>query len=400
MNLHWTEGNSVRLLENGETFFPRIFNAIQAAEQEILLETFILFNDKVGRRLQEVLIDAARRGVRVELTVDGYGSHNLPADFISAMVSVGICFHVFDPSPQLFGMRTNLFRRLHRKLVVIDGRKAFVGGINFAADHLADFGPDAKQDYAVEVEGPVVDDVYRLLMKAIAMAHYRKLPSSAEQPPVRSIRRPGNTRMCFVTRDNEQHRTDIEECYLHAIRAARQEIFIAQAYFFPSYRLLREIRNAVDRDVHVGLILQGEPDMATAKLASGMLYDYLLHSGVRIFEYCKRPFHGKVAVIDGEWATVGSSNLDPLSLSLNLEANVMIDDADFNRQLRERLEDIIEHHCVEIKPEEKRSRYNLWRVVLSLVAFHILRRYPAWAGWLPAHRPKYAAAPSEHKPVG
>ena len=142
----WRGGNRVTLLENGEAYFPRVFAAIAEARHEILLETFILFEDKVGLELQRVLVEAARRGVRVEVTVDGYGSPRFTPGFVSEMVSVGVRFRVFDPHPGLLGMRINLFRRLHRKLLVIDGARAFVGGINYSADHLADFGPTAKQD--------------------------------------------------------------------------------------------------------------------------------------------------------------------------------------------------------------------------------------------------------------
>ena len=141
----------MQLLINGEQYYPRVFEAMAQAREEILLETFIIFDDKVGKQLQQVLIEAARRGVRVEVAADGYGTAELPAEFISAMTDAGVSFHAFDPQPLLLGMRTNLFRRLHRKIVVVDGERAFIGGINYSADHLGDFGAMAKQDYAVEV---------------------------------------------------------------------------------------------------------------------------------------------------------------------------------------------------------------------------------------------------------
>src|SRR5690606_37234668 len=145
----------------------------------------------------------------------------------------------------------------------------------------------------------------------------------------------GEAAAIFVTRDNGRHRNDIEQHYLAAIRSARSEILIANAYFFPGYRLLRELRNAARRGVRVGLVLQGEPDMPMVRAASKLLYDYLLSAGVEIHEYCQRPLHGKVAIVDEDWSTVGSSNLDPLSLSLNLEANVVIRDRAFNACLGE-----------------------------------------------------------------
>ena len=156
MSARWCAGNRIALLENGEAYYPRVFEAIGQARHEVMVETFILFADKVGWALHAVLLEAARRGVQVSLMVDGYGSPDLGPDFVDPLVEAGVRFQVYDPVPRLFGLRTNVLRRLHRKIVVVDGELAFVGGINFSADHLADHGPEAKQDYAVEVAGPIV----------------------------------------------------------------------------------------------------------------------------------------------------------------------------------------------------------------------------------------------------
>ncbi|MBI2383491.1 MAG: cardiolipin synthase ClsB [Gammaproteobacteria bacterium] len=393
----WTDGNRVRLLENGEEYYPRVFEAIARARREVLIETFILFDDKIGKELQARLIAAARRGVHVELTVDGFGSSELTPEFIAPMRIAGVHFHVFDPQPKLLGLRTNIFRRLHRKLAVVDGAVAFVGGINFSHDHVREFGPEAKHDYAVEVAGPVVEHVHALLARANAAYRHPGLRAwwarrfdRRPAPPAPAPR--GGARVALVTRDNGRHSGDIESMYRAAIGAARRQIVVANAYFLPGYRLLRDLRQAARRGVDVRLVLQGKPDMPTVRWAGANLYDYLLHSGVRIYEYCERPFHGKVAVVDDDWATVGSSNLDPLSLFLNLEANVVVRDAAFAAELRGRLFDLIAGCCTEIEPAQ-RPRRTLLRQGLGLVVFHSLRRFPSWAGWLPAHKPRYATLP-------
>jgi cardiolipin synthase len=385
----WRHGNRFQLLENGEEFFPAVFGEIAKAEREVILETFILFEDKVGWALHAVLLAAARRGVHVDVTVDGFGSPDLTPEFIGTLTEAGVSFHIFDPGPRLLGWRVKMLRRMHRKIVVVDGRVAFVGGINYSADHLADYGPEAKQDYSVRCEGPIVEDIHRFARSAIVPArrpyHWfprrRSAPESVPQPPA------GPADALFVTRDNVEHRTDIERHYRVAIRAARREVIIANAYFFPGYRLLRELRRAARRGVKVQLILQGEPDMQIVKVGAGMLYDHLLSAGVRIFEYCDRPLHGKVALTDDEWATVGSSNLDPLSLALNLEANVIIRDRAFNQHLRERLRHLMQHSCKEITAEAAPAS-SFARVAVTFFVFHFLRRFPAWAGWLPKHEPK------------
>lgn len=379
MNRPWVDGNQVELLINGEAYYERVFQAMAQAREEILLETFIIYDDKVGQRLQQVLIDAARRGVRVEVAADGYGTADLPDAFISAMTEAGIRFHAFDPQPRLAGMRTNLFRRLHRKIVVIDGERAFIGGINYSADHLGDFGPMAKQDYAVEVTGPVVAQVH---------ASSRRLLSPVLEPPsqVRPVTDPsGPASAVLVERDNGRHRNDIEAYYLEGFRLARQRIVVANAYFFPGYRLMRELRNAARRGVEVRLILQGQPDMRWVRALSRLLYNYLLRDGVKIHEYCQRPLHGKVALVDDQWATVGSSNLDPLSLSFNLEANLLIRDRAFNQRLYQHLDELAHQHCKAMTLERMVRGY-WWRAPLIFLCFHVIRRFPKIAGWFPAHR--------------
>ena len=398
MSAGWRSGNTFSLLENGEAFFPRVFQAIREARREVLLETFIIFEDKVGFELREALIRAAGRGAKVDVLVDGYGTDGLSDAYLEGLTQAGVNFRVFDPRARLFGMRTNLFRRMHRKLVVADGETAFVGGINFSADHLGDYGPQAKQDYAVEVRGPLVQDIREFMLAAIAPARRRSWRPWRRAGGDAAERR-DEAQAIFVTRDNDRCRTDIERHYRAAIRLARKDVLVANAYFFPGYRLLRELRGAARRGVRVRLILQGEPDMPIARLAGTTLYEYLMSAGVTIHEYCERPLHGKVAVVDDTWATVGSSNLEPLSLALNLEANVVIRDPAFNATLRESLERLIHDHC-RVIDRASRPRRKIHRLLFGVFIYHFLRRFPAWAGWLPAHKPRLRSIPPPQADAG
>jgi cardiolipin synthase len=401
MPARWTEGNQFTLLENGEEFFPRVFERIAGAQREVVLETFILFEDKVGLQLHEALVAAARRGVQVDVTIDGWGSPDLSTTFIRTLCEAGVRLHVFDPGPRPFGLRPKVLRRLHRKIVVVDGEVAFIGGINYSADHLADFGPEAKQDWSTEVRGPIVAEIHRFAHAALAAGsrhshhrHWWRLRRKVRHTPDQ-LPREGSARALLVSRDNSAHTTDIEHQYRVAIRSARRRIVIANAYFFPGYRLIRDLRRAARRGVDVRLILQGTPDMAIVKIGASALYSHLAKAGVRIFEYTDRPLHGKVALVDDEWATIGSSNLDPLSLSLNLEANVVIRDRAFNAQLLGRLEHLIEHSCQQIVPEELERQHRFGDVVRSFIAFHLVRLYPTLVGLLPRHRPRLAPAMPE-----
>ncbi|QHI98847.1 cardiolipin synthase ClsB [Xylophilus rhododendri] len=398
--LRWIAGNDIQLLENGEEFFPRVFECIANAQREVVLETFILFEDKVGKALHAALLKAARRGVKVDVMVDGFGSPDLSREFLESLTSAGVRFRVYDPGQRILGKRVGWLRRMHRKIVVVDGERAFVGGINYSADHLADFGPEAKQDYAVEITGPLVGHIHRFALHAIAIGGQGRRWFRRRIKAVHSeaIAATGPADAFFVTRDNHRHTNDIERQYRAAIRAARQRVVIANAYFFPGYRLIQEMRRAARRGVQVDLILQGQPDMPIVKIAASMLYHHLLHAGVRIHEYCDRPLHGKVAVMDDSWATVGSSNLDPLSLSLNLESNVVIRDKAFNHHLYERLAHLMQHSCKRVERENLAAEWSAWRLVRSFFVFHFLRWYPIAATWLP--NPRKRAMPVQLPTTG
>ncbi len=387
----WREGNQIRLLENGEEFFPAVFRAIEQAQHEVLIETFILFEDKVGLELLRVMVAAARRGVHITVTVDDYGSPGFSEEFLATIRDAGIRLLVFDPKPRAFGMRTNLFRRLHRKIVVVDREIGFIGGINYAADHLSDYGPEAKQDYAVELRGPIVGDLHHAVLALIERGARGRVPRRPLRDPAAGIPYAGDATVALLVRDNDYHRNDIEWHYRMAIRLAQKRVIIANAYFLPGYRLLRELAKAARRGVQVHLILQGQPDMPWVRATSTLLYDYLLDKGVHIHEYCQRPLHGKVALVDDEWSTVGSSNLDPLSLSLNLEANVAIRDREFTQHLAQRLEVLMKEHCRAVRPAHRHGR-GVWRLAAGFLVFHFLRRFPSWSGWLPAHRPSLVEA--------
>jgi cardiolipin synthase len=398
MKLDWTHGNQLTLLENGEAYFPAVFSAIAAAQREVLLETFILFDDPVGRQLRQALIQAAQRGAEVHVLIDGWGSPDLGRDFTGPLAAAGVRLRIFEPAQKLFGTRLNLFRRMHRKLVVVDGQVAFVGGINYSIDHLAVSGPEAKQDYAVRIEGPLVGQIHAFCRASLHspqpprgswLARWRAR-QALQARPAASEPAPGGSSAAFVTRDNASHPRDIEKQYRAALRLARHRVVIANAYFFPGYGLLKDLRNAAKRGVQVDLILQGQPDMAVVKAAASLLHAHLLRAGVRVHEYCRRPLHGKVATADDRWATVGSSNLDPTSLALNLEANVIIACPRFATELRQHLEQLMQQHCKVVEQRPATPLGSAWAQLRNAMVFHFLRNFPSWLRWLPEHRPQVA----------
>jgi cardiolipin synthase A/B len=338
----WKTGHEVQLLDGGKDYFSRLEACIANAKQQIFLETYIFQDDASGRRIARALADAAGRGVRVHLVVDGYGTGQLTGEVLLLIKTSKVQLEIFRPERKYITLDRQRLRRLHRKLCVIDGEMAFVGGINMLDDF---FDPnhgvlDAPRfDFAVHVRGPLVSSVHLAMqrmwweLRILSRKDRISLPDAVQT----NTKSDGNMRAMFVPRDNFRFRRTIEQNYLKAIGHARKEVFIANAYFFPGVRFRRALVAAASRGVRVRLLLQGKAEYRLQYYASQAMYDQLLRAGIEIIEYKKSFLHAKVAVIDN-WSTVGSSNIDPFSLLLAREANVVIDNEAFAKKLKTALE--------------------------------------------------------------
>ncbi|WP_166251748.1 cardiolipin synthase ClsB [Marinobacter salicampi] len=396
MSKELVEGNAISLMTNGDEFFARALEMVRAARQEVLIETFMVIDDSVGRELQEALIAAAKRGVWISVLADGYGTHFLPEGFIQEMERVGIHFCLYHPQPRWLRVRANIFKRLHRKILVVDGHTAFIGGINYEADHLSRFGAESKQDYAAELTGPIVDEIHLFAREAIQEYSGGRL-RFVELVKEKASKAGGqNAAMRFVARDNRSHRNSIENAYLARISAAEHRIVIANCYFFPGYRVLRALRNAARRGVEVTILTQGRPDSRLARAAGSLLYDFLVESDIQVFEYWERQLHAKIAAFDDEWATIGSSNLDPLSLSLNLEANVFVQDGAFNSRIRKAIGELIYGSEVVLINDSWWKRRTLLKGFISFLVYHFLRHLPGFTAWVPKLERRSSSFRSRH----
>jgi cardiolipin synthase A/B len=338
-------GNALRLLESGAQYFPELIRAIDDAREQVHLESYIFAADATGTRIAEALKRAAGRGVAVHLLLDGFGSRTLSEKTLEDMRGAGVDVLFFRPDRQLLRLRRHRLRRLHRKLAVVDGRIAFVGGINIIDDMDTPGHTPPRYDYAVRVEGPLLTQICEAaqrLWELVLWTHVAHRPQR-RQPVAAVADRAGSVHAAFLVRDNLRHRREIERAYLRAIGRARQEVVIANAYFLPGFRFRRALVEAARRGVRVILLLQGRVEYRLLHYASRALYGRLLKSGVEIVEYHRSFMHAKVAVIDGRWATVGSSNIDPFSLLMAREANVVVADRDFARQLRDSLAQAMAH---------------------------------------------------------
>jgi cardiolipin synthase len=367
-------GNHLKLLRNGEEYFPALEDAIQHAQHEIYLETYIYQEDLIGRRIGNALKKAAHRGVKVYLLLDGFGSQDFSATFLQGfqLAGVNVMFYRQKISPWTF--KKNRLRRLHRKVVVIDGSVGFVGGINIIDDNNVPEEATPRVDYAVEIRGallaPLLDSVQKL-WKHLAWLQLRQVPQQYAQAKTQINAQYHEVKAALVLRDNVLHRRDIEEAYLEAIANAKEEIIIANSYFVPGWRFRKALMDAADRGVSVKLLLQGRIEYLVM-LATQAFYSTFLAHGIEIYEYSKSFMHSKVAVIDQEWATVGSSNIDPFSLLLAREANVVVRDHFFAEELRASILQSIQDGATEISLQAW-VRGNLRHRIFSWMVYGVLR---------------------------
>jgi cardiolipin synthase len=338
--------HDMRLLRSGVALFPALIEVIDQSQHEVLLETYIFDFAGAGGEVAHALARAAQRGVRVCVVVDGVGTGALPAEWIERFEQAGVQCRVYSPLAGVGFWLPSRWRRLHRKLCVVDQAVAFCGGINILDDFIDPNVPGGLQqprlDYAVSLRGPLVDKVHnamtQLWSRIEAVRELRSQDIAGAIDALRSaeqdLKLPTRGTVQLVLRDNVRHRTQIERAYRKAIGSAHHDVLVASAYFFPGLRLRRALVMAARRGVRVRLLLQGKYEYFVPYRASRQLYGMLLAAGVEIYEYHASVLHAKVAVVDGDWATVGSSNLDPFSLLLAREANVVVRDASFAQDLQ------------------------------------------------------------------
>ncbi|MBW7656089.1 cardiolipin synthase ClsB [Hydrogenophilus thermoluteolus] len=378
-------GHQVTLLENGAAFFPALIAAIDRAQVEFWLETYIFEVDEVGSAVIAALVRAAQRGVMVRLLVDGFGSLEFVRDHAERLRAAGVAVQVYRPlASGGRWWRPNRMRRLHRKLACRDGVEAFVGGINIVSDFRRQPEPNPRYprwDFAVRLEGPVAAEVRAAmarLWRLVAWASRRGRVVVPRDPPF-ALAQAGPHRAALVLRDSFRHRHAIEQSYLNALATAQQEVWIVCAYFFPGRRFRRALEACAQRGVRVRLVLQGLSDHPILHYATRSLYPWLLENGIALYEYTRAMMHAKVAVVDDRYATVGSSNIDPFSLFLAREANAWVDDPALAEELRQRITQAVAEGAEALTLERVR-RLPWYQRMASWVVLWGVRLAIGWAG--------------------
>lgn len=396
---HFNHHQRVHLLQGAVELFAAVIAAVDASVSEVRLETYIFHVDAQGDRVAQALVRAAERGVSVYLVVDGIGTPPLPPEWAQRFDAAGVQWHRFLPLGYLGVLRPGRWRRLHRKLCVVDDAVAFCGGINVIDDWVdPHYGAlsSPRFDFAVQVHGALALEVKQAMEQFWARLELSRHVESLRSPQARRLLReaaphaapphavpqphaqphshaPGDSVWAaLVLRDNLLHRSRIEQVYRKAIADARHEVWIASAYFVPGRKLRHALVHAAQRGVRVRVLLQGRYEYFMQYHGARTVYDELMQAGVEIYEYTGGFLHAKVAVMDQRWATVGSSNLDPLSLLLAREANVVVRDGPFAKLLRERLLDAVQQQSTRVDPDAYGHR-SRWQRSMDMVALGIMR---------------------------
>jgi cardiolipin synthase A/B len=342
------------LLRDGAEAYPAMLAAIAAARSNICLETYILRDDRTGRRFADALAERAGAGVEVSLLYDAWGS-SVSGGFIEGLHRAGVRTLVYHPlrfSGRLPEISAKLTRRDHRKALVVDGQVAFTGGINIEDDNApVEDGGAAWRDTHLRIEGPAAAELEYFFRRTWK----RERGAPFDEARYGHDGRRADPHVRVITNDMRRARGGIREEYRAAIAGAKRRILITNAYFLPTPRFLWALGQAAGRGVDVRVMVGGTTDVATVLMATRSVYARLLDAGVRMFEWRGRVLHAKTAVVDGFWSTVGSSNLDPQSLRHNLEANAFVEDRGFGAALERMFEADLEH-CEEIEVGKWRHR--------------------------------------------
>ena len=392
---HFNHHQRVHLLQGAVELFAAVIAAVDASVTEVRLETYIFHFDAQGERVADALVRAAERGVSVYLVVDGIGTPPLPPEWERRLDAAGVQWHRYLPLGYFGVFRPGRWRRLHRKLCVIDDAVAFCGGINVLDDWVdPHYGAlsSPRFDFAVQVHGALALEVKQAMEQFWARLELSRHVESLRSPRTRRLllqaaphpvlphgvphphaHAPGESVWAaLVLRDNLLHRSRIEKVYRKAIADARHEVWIASAYFVPGRKLRRALVHAAQRGVRVRVLLQGRYEYFMQYHGARTVYGELMQAGVEIYEYTGGFLHAKVAVVDQRWATVGSSNLDPLSLLLAREANVVVRDGPFAKLLRERLLQAMQQQSTRVDSEAYAHR-SRWQRSMDLLALGVMR---------------------------
>jgi cardiolipin synthase len=370
---------NIALVHSGEDYFSRLERIILESKSEIHLQTYILDFDKTGKKIIEALKKAAAKNVKIYILLDGFGSFSFPEKAIEDLNKIGVDIRLFSP----FFSANSLYigRRLHHKLVVADSKIAMIGGINIADKYHGTEKTAPWLDYAVEINDENIAKPLQELCRDIyfkkRIIRRKKIEATFENDSINSI--------SVLQNDWLKRKNEIFKAYTNKINTAEKEIVILSSYFLPGKKLINALKKASQKGVKIKLILSGISDVPMARRASCHLYSKLLRHNIELYEWKKTILHGKIAVIDSNWTTIGSFNLNNLSSFASIEMNVAINSEEFAKDYLIHLNDIIVQ-CDKITPETLHLTYSLTSKFNNWVSYWISRTVEIMVTYIPYKR--------------
>ncbi len=367
----YTHHNKVRLLHGGSDYFACLVKMIDQAVSTIHLQTYIFEADQTGRLVTDALIRAARRKVEVFVLLDGYASQDLPKHFIREIKGAGIGFRWFWP---LFkSRRFYLGRRMHHKVAVVDGSYCLTGGVNISDRYNDIDGNKAWLDWGLYVEGQAALKVHIICNDMWRKAYWKKRLAPDNLPRLPGVIPPEECMVRVRRNDWVQAKNQISRSYLEMFRTASQRITIMSSYFLPGKIFRKNMALATKRGVAVKIIMGGVSDVKVARLAEQYMYRWLFRNGIEIYEYQDTVLHGKLAVHDAAWVTVGSYNVNRISAYASVELNMDIKNPEFAAGVQRELDDLISRHCIRVTPESFFSHTSFFKKIRQRIAYEVIR---------------------------
>jgi cardiolipin synthase A/B len=375
----YLQNNSIDLYRSGKAFFDLILHLINDAKYSIQIQTYIFEEDDTGKLVGSALINAAKRGVKVSLVVDGYASQDLSKNFISDLRSSGIKFRMFEP---VFRSKTYYFgRRLHHKILVVDGYRAVVSGMNISNNYNDLPQQPAWLDWAAYVEGEAALVLMNICRRREEIVSYK---TPVNELAKKEYLNPVKVRIRI--NDWVNRKMEVTQSYLEMFSNAKSHVYLMSPYFLPGGDLLKAIIAAANRGVQINLILAGVSDIKIAKHAERYMYRQIFKHNIHIYEYQPKVLHGKLATYDGKWITVGSYNVNNISAYASVELNLDVDDVPFALDVEQRLKRIIAIDCIRLDESDylkkmnyfklfiQRSAYDIFRLILFLFTFYFKQK--------------------------
>ncbi|MDD5149168.1 MAG: phospholipase D-like domain-containing protein [Flavobacterium sp.] len=370
---------TITLVHSGEDYFSRLERIILEAKTEIHIQTYIFENDTIGKKIIEALKKAASRNVKIYILIDGFGSFSFPRELMTDLRQNGINFRLFSP----FFSANSLYigRRLHHKIVVADSEIALIGGINIADKYLGTATKTPWLDYAVQINDM---KIAKSLSKICLDIYFRK--RRVNRKKITSVfQNFEEVTVNILQNDWLKRKSEISNTYIKSFLKAKEEIVIVGSYFLPGRRLITALKKASKNNVKIKLILSGISDLPMARRASCYLYSKLLRYNIELYEWKKSVLHGKAAVIDNQWTTIGSFNLNNLSSYASIEMNVGINSVEFSKKFLLHLNEIM-FQCEKTTPESLKLKNRLTSRFVNWVSYWIIRFIEIIITYLPHKR--------------